>query len=64
MYRIKEITLENFKFFYGNRKLDFERKHILLYGENGSGKSTIYWSIYTWLENAFKTKKLKFQNIR
>jgi DNA repair exonuclease SbcCD ATPase subunit len=42
MYKIKEITLHNFKFFYGNRNLDFERKNILLYGENGSGKSSIY----------------------
>ena len=25
-----------------------------LVGENGSGKSTIYWSIYTLLESAFK----------
>lgn len=55
MYRIKEITLENFKFFYGKRKLDFERKHILLYGENGSGKSSIYWALYTFFQSVFKT---------
>lgn len=54
MYRIKEITLENFKFFYGKRKLDFERKHILLYGENGSGKSSIYWALYTFFQSVFK----------
>ena len=55
MYRIKEITLENFKFFYGKRKLDVERKHILLYGENGSGKSSIYWALYTFFQSVFKT---------
>lgn len=55
MYRIKEITLNNFKFFYGNRTLDFERKHILLYGENGSGKSSIYWALYTFFHSVFKS---------
>lgn len=55
MYRIKEITLNNFKFFYGNRTLDFERKHILLYGENGSGKSSIYWALYTFFQSVFKS---------
>lgn len=55
MYKIKEITLENFKFFYGKRKLDFERKHFLLFGENGSGKSSIYWALYTFFQSVFKT---------
>ncbi|WP_413512472.1 AAA family ATPase [Myroides odoratus] len=55
MYRIKEITLHNFKFFYGNRVIDFDRKHILLYGENGSGKSSIYWALYTFFQSVFKS---------
>lgn len=55
MYKIQEIRLKNFKFFYGERKLEFERKHILLYGENGSGKSSIYWALYTFFQSVFKT---------
>lgn len=55
MQRIKKITLENFKFFYGKVDIDFDRKHVLLYGENGSGKSSIYWSLYTFLQSVFKT---------
>ena len=54
MYRIKEITLENFKFFYDKVSIDFGSKNILLYGENGSGKSSLYWSLYTFLQSAFK----------
>jgi energy-coupling factor transporter ATP-binding protein EcfA2 len=55
MYKIKEIKLKNFKFFYGERSIDFDRKHILLYGENGSGKSSIYWALYTFFQSVFKT---------
>ncbi len=54
MQRIKKITLQNFKFFYGKVPIEFDRKHILLYGENGSGKSSIYWALYTFLQSVFK----------
>lgn len=46
-YRISKISIENFKFFKENFKIEPKRKNVLLYGENGSGKSSIYWSIYT-----------------
>ena len=55
MQRIKKLTLQNFKFFYGKVPIDFDRKHVLLYGENGSGKSSIYWALYTFLQSVFKT---------
>ena len=54
MYRISKIALRNFKFFYGETVIDFERKNVLIYGENGSGKSSIYWAIYTFLQSVFK----------
>lgn len=50
--KIDELTLKNFKFFYGEKTLEFKGKNILLYGENGSGKSSIYWALYTLLNNA------------
>ncbi len=49
--KIDKLTLKNFKFFYGEETLDFEGKNVLLYGENGSGKSSIYWALYTLLNN-------------
>ena len=50
--KIDKLTLKNFKFFYGEETLDFESKNVLIYGENGSGKSSIYWALYTLLNNA------------
>lgn len=55
MQKINKLTLKNFKFFYGEVELDFERKNVLIYGENGSGKSSIYWALYTFLQSTFKT---------
>lgn len=60
--RLHELHINNFKFFpKQNPKsplLKIDGKNILVYGENGSGKSTIYWSIYTLLESAFKPKNI------
>lgn len=55
MHKIKEIRLKNFKFFYGEKTISFDRKHVLLYGENGSGKSSIYWALYTFFQSVFKS---------
>ena len=41
MKKIDELTLENFKFFRGLETLKFNSKNILVYGENGSGKSNL-----------------------
>ena len=59
--KIGKLTLKNFKFFYGEETLDFEGKNVLLYGENGSGKSSIYAALYTLLNNA-KSPNIKIQN--
>jgi len=54
MPKIKKITLENFKYFFGKEELILDRQNLLLYGENGSGKSSIYWALYTFLQSVFK----------
>ncbi len=46
-WRIKSLTVENFKFFKAPFSLDVDSKNLLLYGENGAGKSSLYWSFYT-----------------
>ena len=52
---IDEIKIENFKFFPRMEKpIKLDGKHLLLYGENGSGKSSIYWALYTLMECALK----------
>jgi ABC-type dipeptide/oligopeptide/nickel transport system ATPase subunit len=52
--RIDKLEIRNFKFFDAVEPLEFEGKNILLYGENGSGKSTIYWALYTLLQSSGK----------
>lgn len=56
MHRIHKFTLKNFKFFHGEASINPNGKNILLYGENGSGKSSIYWALYTFLQSVFKTE--------
>lgn len=52
---IDQISIQNFKFFPKLEKpIEVNGKHLLIYGENGSGKSSIYWALYTLLECANK----------
>ncbi len=48
MERIKSIKINNFKFFTEQPYIEINGKNILLYGENGSGKSSVYWALYTF----------------
>ncbi|MYY26663.1 AAA family ATPase [Elizabethkingia anophelis] len=61
MNKIKQIKLKNFKFFYGEVSIDLERSNALIFGENGSGKSSLYWALYTFLQSVFKSDISKVQ---
>lgn len=52
--RIKSIQLNNFKFFQQEPPIVMNSSNLLLYGENGSGKSSIYWAFYTLFEASLK----------
>ena len=54
MKPIQELHINYFKFFADNEPIKIDGKHLLLYGENGSGKSSIYWALYTLLEAVSK----------
>jgi len=54
MQRINKLRIKNFKFFLEEQLIDFEGKNLLLYGENGSGKSSIYWALYTFFQSVYK----------
>lgn len=53
-WKIKHITIENFKYFHESFPLDVDSKNLLVYGENGSGKSSIYWALYTVFQSRLK----------
>lgn len=56
--KLHELHINDFKFFSEvepeSPLLKIDGNHLLIYGENGSGKSTIYWALYTLLESSLK----------
>ena len=54
-WKINKISIENFKCFLGKfDSIEPKGKHVLIYGENGSGKSSIYWAVYTHFQSCLK----------
>lgn len=51
--RVQRIEARAFKAF---KNLDFklDGRHLLAYGGNGAGKSSLYWTLYTFLQSAAK----------
>lgn len=56
MKGIHTLKIKNFKAFPVEQTFNFEGKHVLIYGENGSGKSSIYWALYTLLQSSIIIK--------
>lgn len=57
--RITEIKIKNYRAFYGEHHIDLGKsgKNLMVYGENGSGKS----SLFTALQNFFKASVSKVE---
>ncbi len=51
--KIDRIKFTNYKFFYGEFELPVNGKNLLVYGENGSGKSSIYKAMELLTQNGF-----------
>ncbi|MGI6323153.1 MAG: AAA family ATPase [Bacteroidales bacterium] len=52
---MKEIQIKNFKAFQEEQSLKINGKNVLVYGNNGSGKSSLFWALYTFLQSSIKT---------
>lgn len=57
MATISKIEIEGFKAFPKYFSLEFGGKNLLMYGENGSGKSSIYYALHVLLQSVFKDDK-------
>jgi len=54
MKMIDKIRIKNFKAFPELQEFDLKGKNLLVYGNNGSGKSSLYWALYTLLQSSEK----------
>lgn len=64
--RIRKIELCNFKGFYDECAIELDRgcKNLLVYGENGSGKSSLYQGLELFLESDVKDHDFRtYRNI-
>jgi energy-coupling factor transporter ATP-binding protein EcfA2 len=59
MAAITKLEIDGFKAFPTSFSLDFSRNgvacNLLVYGENGSGKSSIYYALHAFLQSVFKS---------
>lgn len=51
---LHSIELQNFKAFPEYEHINLEGKHAIIWGVNGSGKSSAFWSLYTFLQCSSK----------
>lgn len=60
--KITDIKIKNYKAFYGEYEISLKGKNLLIYGENGSGKSSLYSALNYFFE-ASKEEKEFIENI-
>lgn len=58
-WRLDTISITNFKAFKNEQTIELNGKNYLLYGDNGSGKSSIFWSLYTLYQSCYKKEETK-----
>ena len=64
--RITKIEIKNFRAFYGAYQIGLHKagKNLIVYGENGSGKTSLYQALKRFLESSEGGHQFKpYQNI-
>lgn len=56
MSAIHTLKIKNFKAFPIEEEIELAGNNLLIYGENGSGKSSVYFALYTLLQAGIKGK--------
>lgn len=51
---IESVHIKNFKAFQDAQSFEFDNKNVLAFGNNGSGKSSLFWALYTFLQSSIK----------
>ncbi|MDY0082728.1 MAG: AAA family ATPase, partial [Ignavibacteriaceae bacterium] len=54
MIKLNKIEISNFKVFQEPIEIKVDKKNLLIFGENGTGKSSIYWALYTFFQSSEK----------
>lgn len=53
--KIKTIEIKNYKAFYGKHTFKIDGKNMFIYGENGSGKSSLYFALKDFFQSSIET---------
>lgn len=52
--RIKTIEINNYKAVYGKYKINVAGRNLFIYGENGSGKSSLYYALKDFFQSSME----------
>lgn len=62
--RIQNIEITNYKAFLGTHKINVGGKNLFIYGENGSGKSSLYYALKDFFQSSIENIDLnELENI-
>ena len=50
--KIQTIIITNYKAFFGTHKVNISGKNLFIYGENGSGKSSLYYALKDFFQSS------------
>ena len=53
--KIQNISIKNYKAFYGEYDFDVAVQNLLVYGQNGSGKSSLYYALKDFFQSSMET---------